>query len=212
MTHTLHRQLFQEDVKKDFVILSMAAQGFNNQGATPKLVQLLEILRKHNPNNYGDDSIGSIFTGITLEEMKKKASDHSYMDAVYTNFDDLIGVLKELKETDLGISVTVTGDREMILKALKIVGIKPNSIHFSLGIMGRKTRLPERDVLKICSLCGHGMIAPVRVRDIARKISAGKIGACEGAELLGNTCTCGIFNTEIAEEILQKMVQQGGPR
>lgn len=206
MTHTLHRQLFQEDVKKDFVILSMAAQGFNNQGATPKLVQLLEILRKHNPDNYGDDSIGSILTGITLEKMKEHASDHSYMDAVYTNIDDLVNVLKELKKADLGISVTVTGDRETILRALKIVGMKPNSIHLSLGIMGRKVRLPERDVLKICSLCGHGMIAPARVRDIARKISTGKIGAREGAELLGNTCTCGIFNTKVAEETLQKIV------
>ena len=212
MTHTLHRQLFQEDLQKDFVILSMAAQGFNNQGATPKLVQLLEILIKHNPDNYGDDSIGSIFTGITLEKMKEHAFDHSYMDAVYTNIDDLVDVLKELKEADLGISVTVTGDRETILRALKAVGIKPNSIHLSLGIMGRKERLPERDVLKICSLCGHGMIAPARVRDVARKIGSGKIGVRKGAELLGNTCTCGIFNTKVAAEILQKMVQQGGSR
>ena len=117
MTHTLHRQLFQEDVKKDFVILSMAAQGFNDREAAPKLVQLLGILIKHNPVNYGDDSTGSIYTGITLEDMKRKASDHSYMDAVYNNIDNLISVLKELKEADLGISVTVTGDKEMIVKA-----------------------------------------------------------------------------------------------
>ena len=73
--------------------------------------------------------------------------------------------------------------------------------------MGQKERLPEKEVLKICSLCGHGMIAPARVREIARKIGTGKIGARKGAELLGDTCTCGIFNIKMAEEILQKMVQ-----
>ena len=206
MTHTLHRQLFQDDLNKDFVILSMAAQGFNDQGATPKLVKLLEILRKHNPDNYGDDSLGSILTGVTLEEMKNNASDHSYMDAVYTNLDDLISVLKELKKADLGISVTVTGDRKIILRVLNIVGLKPDSIHLSLGIRGRKERLPEKDVLKICSLCGHGMVTPERVKDIVKKIRDGKMGVREGSVLLGSTCTCGIFNTKLAEEILQKMV------
>lgn len=212
MTHTLHRQVFHEDLKEDFVILSMAAQGFNDQGATAKLIQLLEILTKHNPVNYADDSTGSIYTGFTLEAMKEKASDHSYMDAVYISIKDLFSLLQELKEADLGISVTVTGDWEVILKALKKLKLKPNAIHLSLGIMGRKERLPEKDVLEICSLCGHGMIAPARVRDIVNKISLGKIGVRKGAELLGGTCTCGIFNIKIAEKLLQKMVQQGGTR
>ncbi len=204
MTHTLHRQLFQEEeLKKDFVILSMAAQGFNDKGAAPKLVKILEILRKYNPDNYGDDSIGSILTGITFEKMKENASDHSYMDAVYTNVDDLISVLKELKEANLGISVTVTGDRETILRVLNTVGLKPNSIHLSLGIKGKKERLLEKDILKVCSLCGHGMVAPERVREIIKKIRAGKIGVHDGALLLGSTCTCGIFNTKITEEILK---------
>ena len=49
MTHTLHRSGTVESLKNDYVILVMPAQGFNNEGAAPKMRGVLEIILNHNP-------------------------------------------------------------------------------------------------------------------------------------------------------------------
>ena len=41
MTHTLHRQGVS-GLDKEFILLSMAAQGFNDQGAAAKLKEVLQ--------------------------------------------------------------------------------------------------------------------------------------------------------------------------
>jgi len=201
MTHTLHRQGVS-GLDKEFILLSMAAQGFNDQGAAAKLKEVLSIVIKCGPVNFADDNHGGLFTGLNEEKVKDLMTDKAYIGAVFEGEDKVKKVLRLLKERDLGMSVTITGDRDRIFSILDDVGLEPNAIHLSLGIFGKKESLPSKQIMEICTMCGHGMVSPNKVNEILKKIKKGKINSTEGAKTLAKTCTCGIFNVDRAARIL----------
>jgi hypothetical protein len=205
MTHTLHRQGVS-GLDKEFILLSMAAQGFNDQGAAVKLKEVLSIVIKCGPVNFADDNHGGLFTGIDEEKVKDLMTDKAYIGAVFEGEDKVKKVLRLLKERDLGMSVTITGDRDRIFSILDDVGLEPNAIHLSLGIFGKKESLPSKQIMEICTMCGHGMVSPNKVNEILKKIKKGKINSTEGAKTLAKTCTCGIFNVNRAARILNSIL------
>ncbi|MFA7573033.1 MAG: hypothetical protein WCY24_04890, partial [Lutispora sp.] len=85
MTHTLHRFRQDGDKTEEFVLLSMAAQGFNDKNAAEKLLKVLDIVISENPSNFGDDAQGGIYTGKTIDKIKEDMNDKAYIGAAFSS-------------------------------------------------------------------------------------------------------------------------------
>lgn len=205
MTHTLHRAGEMKSLEKDYVVLSMAAQKFNDRGARKKLAETLRILAKYDPVNLADDNQGGVYTGKTVEELLDNMSDKAYIGAVFTDEVTLEKALRELKEASLGMSVVVSGPFERVFAVARRVGLKPHTVHMSLGVFGSVDLLPKKDVLEITTMCGHGMVTPRCVEKTVKKVEKGKIDSLQAAKDLAGSCTCGIFNVDRVAQIIEKL-------
>lgn len=204
MTHTLHRFRQDGDKTEEFVLLSMAAQGFNDKNAAEKLLKVLDIVISENPSNFGDDAQGGIYTGKTIDKIKEDMNDKAYIGAAFPSKEQMESVLRKLKEADLGMSVVVTGDFKKVFEMIRKVGLKPDTVNMSLGIFGNKQLLPSDEVLEITTMCGHGMVCPDHVKHVLNRVKKGLMSPEKGAEELAKPCTCGIFNVDRASEILSR--------
>jgi hypothetical protein len=204
MTHTLHRIESDAIPEKDFVILCMASQKFNDQGAGEKLKKIFNLLLDLNPDNIADDNLGGIYTGETPETILNHMNDKAYVGVAFSEEEKLKEALRRLKEADLGMSVVVSGNVEVVFKLLKEVGLKPHTVNLSLGTFGKTEILPKKEVLEITCMCGHGMVSAKHVETAMRKVKSKKISAAEGGKDLAHSCTCGIFNPQRAEKLIEK--------
>lgn len=210
MTHTLHRTHHVPGGPADIIVFSMAARGFNHEGAGPRLAEVFKVLLKYEPTNAGDDNHGGVLTGLTAEEIVARANDKAYMAGVFENDSDAENALLELKERDLGMSVVVTGNRERVCRMLERVGLKPHTVNLSIGYFGKTELLPEPEVLDITTLCGHGMVCTDHVRHVMAEVRAGKMSAVEGAKDLARPCTCAMFNPARAAHVLDVICHRKG--
>jgi hypothetical protein len=204
MTHTLHRIESDAIPEKDFVILCMASQKFNDQGAGEKLKKIFNLLLDLTPDNIADDNLGGIYTGETPETILNHMNDKAYVGVAFSEEEKLKEALRRLKEADLGMSVVVSGNVEVVFKLLKEVGLKPHTVNMSLGTFGKTEILPKKEVLEITCMCGHGMVSAKHVETAMRKVKSKKISAAEGGKDLAHSCTCGIFNPQRAEKLIEK--------
>ena len=205
MTHTLHRKE-NDAIGKDFVILSMASQKFNDKGAAEKLKKVFKLLLDLKPDNIADDNLGGIFTGETPETILNHMNDKAYVGVAFSEEDKLKEALRRLKEADLGMSVVVSGNFEIVFRILKEVDLKPNTVNMSLGTFGKTEILPKKEVLEVNCMCGHGMVSARHVETVSRKVKAKKMTLEEGGRELARSCTCGVFNPRRAEKIIKKQM------
>jgi len=192
MTHSLHRLGTESDLKEDYVILAMVARGYNdnNPEARDKLIRIGEILEQHNPTNMIIKPAWKVSTVI---------------QGVFDNEKDVKDVLKVLKKEDLRVSIVVSGLISEITQVLKDIDLKPHTMHLSLGIFGKKDKLPSEEILELTTMCGHHCISPQSVENYVNLIKKGKISVERAAEKLAKPCVCGIFNPKRAEMILKKL-------
>ncbi|OGP74731.1 MAG: hypothetical protein A2V86_06860 [Deltaproteobacteria bacterium RBG_16_49_23] len=205
MTHTLHRQGSLEDLRKDFVVFSMACQSVNAKGSVPKIQKVFEIIEKYNPINFGDVKTGNIFKA-TKEAMKENLKENSYIHFVFTDRETVGKVLRDLKDADIGLSVVVSGVVNEIDQLCKQAGLKMHTVEFSGGIYGKTERLPEGPILEITTMCGHGLIASNLVRYLVEQVRKGKKKVEEAAVELAKQCQCGVFNPKRAEQLLLRLI------
>ena len=201
MTHTLHRQGEVESLEKDYVVMVMAAQKFNDSGSSEKIKKAVEILAKYGPVNLGGEG-GGIYTGKTKGELLDYTTDKTYAEAVYTSKETLEKVLKDLKEASLGMSVVVSGLIDQVFPFVRSLGIKPHTVNLSLGVFGPKRLLPEKDIVEVTTMCGHDMVTHRCVERAEKDILKGKKTAFEAAQDLARSCSCGVFNVQRASELL----------
>ena len=192
MTHSLHRIGRESDLKEDYVILAMVARGHNDTypEAREKLIKIGEILEHHNPTNMIIKPAWKVSTVI---------------QGAFENKKDVKDVLKVLKKEDLGVSIVVSGLVSEITQVLKDIDLKPHTIHLSLGVFGKKERLPSEEILELTTMCGHHCISPQSVENYVNLIKKGKISVEKAAEKLAKPCVCGIFNPKRATKILRKL-------
>jgi len=192
MTHSLHRLGTESDLKEDYVILAMVARGYNdnNPEAREKLIKIGEILEQHNPTNMIIKPAWKVSTVI---------------QGSFGNVKDVKDVLKVLKKKDLGVSIVVSGLISEITPVLKDIDLKPHTIHLSLGIFGKKDKLPSEEILELTMMCGHHCISPQSVENYVNLIKRGKISIEKAAEKLAKPCVCGIFNPNRAKMLLKKL-------
>lgn len=205
MTHTLHREGTLDNLRGDFVVFSMSAKTVNAEGSGEKIRKFFKSLEKYNAVNYGDMKTGNMLNS-ERDTIYEGIKDTSIVHFVFTEKETVGKVLDELKEADLGISVVVSGLVEATEQLCNEVGLKMHTVEFSGGIHGKLDLLPERAVLEITTMCGHGMVAGNLVREIVKQIKKGKKTLQEASLDLAKPCQCGVFNPKRAEELLKKIL------
>jgi hypothetical protein len=211
MSHTLHRRGSEQSFRKDFVLFAMAAKGVNEVGSSQKLKRFLEIVRACGPVNMGDMKTGNSLI-VAPETVIDRAQDTSIVHGVFDDRDKLIRAMKALSEADLGISVIVTGLLEEVGECCRDAGVKPHTCETSLGIWGRKERLPDEDVLRLSTMCGHGQVPFNLIEKAIEGVKSGRCTTREAAEDLARPCQCGVFNPTRAAEALDEIICLWGVR
>lgn len=205
MSHTLHRYgPEKKDLEGDYIVFAIAAQTVNAKGISPEFKVFEEITKKYNPVNYGDMKTGNIFN-VGDEAITEGYRDNTIVHAVYTDLDSVAAVLDELSKAQLNVSIVVSGLLEETAECCHKAGIAPHTVEYSLGIWGQTERLPDEDVLRISTMCGHGMLSFNLIKSLAEKVKKGSITPKAAAEKLAGLCHCGVFNPARAELIFKKM-------
>ncbi len=205
MTHSLHRTGSKESLGRDFVFIVRGAKGFNldGEGVGEKMRVVGEILSHTGPSNMGSPDLGTnIASGTTVDQMIDSSPSAKGLYCVFSSRDKARKALKELKDADLGISVTISGLIDDVFAMGRELGIVPHTVNLSLGVYGRTDLLPNQEVLDLTTMCGHGMVPAGLATKYLEEVRAGKIPAKECSRRMGAACICGIFNLDRAEEIL----------
>ena len=207
MTHTLHRVANLEDFKEDYVILVMPAKGINNdENIAEKLKKFLGIFERHNPVNLGGIGIGHLYDSKAEQIIDNVYSELPMVHGVFSNREDLVAALKDIKDEDMGISIIVSGLVDSVDCCAKEAGLKRHSVNYSLGIWGDKARLPDEKYLEITSMCGHAMISVNLIKKMINDVKKGIKTIEQAAAELAKPCVCGIFNAEKAQKILEELI------
>lgn len=210
MTNTLHRQGAPGTLKNDFVIFAHTAKGINREGSASKLREFMRICLRHKPVNIGDGKQGNIYQDdIDIEELICNQRDASGATAVFTDLDTLQKVIEDLIRADLGLSINVSGLLEEVKTCCRRAGIQRHSAEHSLGFWGAKDRLPERHILEINTMCGHGMVSFNFIRKLIELVKLRRVTPGKAARIMAKCCECGAFNPARAQVLMEK-VRQGG--
>ena len=206
MSHSLHRRGSMESLRHDYLLLVTAASGINSANSKEKLRRVLDLVWEIGPINTGSNEVGTILSGVSVEEIKAGFTEVPRVRCVFDSEEKMREIIGRLIEMDLGISVTVSGPRAEVEKMCRDFGIKPHSANFSLDIWGRREKLPPEEILEFITMCGHGMTSKALVVDTIERVKAGKMTPEEGAVRMGSPCVCGFFNPTRAIMALEKYV------
>jgi len=205
MSHTLHRYGISEaDLQDDFVVFAIAAQTVNAKGINPEFKVFEEIVTKYNPVNYGDMRTGNKFN-VGMDVVNASYKDNSIVHAVFTDEDTVAKALKDLADANLNVSIVVSGLTEHTAECCHKAGIAPHTVNHSMGIWGKTERLPSEDVLRVSTMCGHGMISFNLIKDLSNKVAKGSMTSQQAAEKLAGLCHCGVFNPVRAARVIEKI-------
>jgi hypothetical protein len=225
MTHTNHRRGSRESLSRDFVILSMieptsGAQRSYGGPLEERVRRFLEICGRHGPvalaarargrrlrylKGWTEEMNSGVHRASTLEEvMRCEEIEGGVGHAVYTDREAVIEVLRELREADLGLSIVVSGVFDEVFKACRRAGLKPHTVNMSLGTWGKVELLPDETILELCTMCGHAMISRKLAETMIERVAAGTMTPEAAAVELGKQCTCNVFNTVRALEIINR--------
>ncbi len=228
MTHTNHRRGSRESLEEDYVILFMLdpptkAQHTYGGPLKNRVKKLLSICEKYDPvalsAKSGDERLryykwweprldSGEHIGATLERVGAcdELLDEGLGHAVYTSKEAVEGVLAELKEADLGISIVVSGIFDEVFDSCKNDGMKPHTANMSLGTWGKTELLPEGPILEMATMCGHGMVSPKLINALIDRVKKGRMTKEEAAVEMAKQCTCTIFNPERAAKIIDEII------
>lgn len=229
MTHTNHRRGSRESLQGDYVLLFMLdpptkAQHTYGGPLKNRVKKLLSICEKYHPValsaksgeerlryykwweprlNSGEHIVSTLEKVGACDELLDEGLGH----AVYTTKEAVEGVIAELKEADLGISLVVSGIFDEVFDCCKRVGMKPHTANMSLGTWGKTELLPEDQVLEIETMCGHGMVSPKLITSLIDRVKKGKMTKEDAAVEMAKQCTCTIFNPVRAAELIEKAIK-----
>lgn len=209
MTNTLHRRGTPASLQNDYIIFCTVAKGINSKGSGPKIQEFIRICLKYNPVNMGDGYMGNILQeDVGAQKFLADRADGEGAAAVFTELDTLQKVIGELIQANLGISINISGLLEEVQACCRKAGMERHSLEHSLGVWGAKDRLPEREILEVNTLCGHGMVSFNLIRKMVEYVRLRKLTARKAANIMAKCCECGAFNPVGAEQLLEKMVKK----
>jgi len=221
MTNTLHRFQKPDDPKDDYVVFALTSRGINDAGAQQKLRDFLLAALKYNPVNIaGGARKGPMFRPekdlnplklyvkgrkeyISPEQLISEMNSPGMALVVFDKKQNTEWFLKEVREMDLGLSVNVSSLVEDIREMAPRTGVQPHSINYALGFRGDLYRLPERQVLALTTLCGHGLISSNFAKKMIDRVREKRVTPEKAAGYMAKFCVCGAFNTSRAIRILR---------
>ena len=124
--------------------------------------------------------------------------------AVFDDVTKVEALLKDLKAADLGLSVNISGLADEARACCKRAGITRHSIEYSLGFHGDLNQLPDRHVLELSTMCGHGMLSHNFARKMIDMVRENRRTPQRAATTMARFCTCGIFNLARAIRVLEQ--------
>jgi hypothetical protein len=202
MTHTLHRQGTLENLAHDYPMLTIRAKGYNDESSW-RMRKVLEIASRYPIVNFGDIKNGSSMTTTMEAILTSSDQNPSILHMVFTSKEDVARFMTDLKKADLGISVVVSGLFEEIFQCCSKAGVTPHTANYSLGIFGRKEKLPPEETLQIATMCGHSLVPGGLIKKLAEDVKKGKTTPEKAAEKLARNCLCGVFNPKRAAKLLE---------
>jgi hypothetical protein len=203
MTHTLLRTGDIESQKEEFCWLVHQTKGANDANCVEKALEYIAVVELVGGDNWGDKKTGSVLK-VGAQLIKENLKDNSHIGGVFSSREKTVEFIRKIIAKDLGLSVIISGVLPEIAQICSEVGIVPNSANFSLGIWGRKEKLPDEKTLSITTMCGHHTVPRKYVEFIEKKVDAGIISPEEGAQQLASFCYCGMFNPVRCADILSK--------
>jgi hypothetical protein len=219
MTNTLHRFGDPETQRDDYIVFAMSSKGINHEGAAEKLQAFLRLARKHAPVNMGHATKGGMYrpssdltpfahwsrpTGADPEVVVKGIEEPSTVAAVFDDVANVEAFLKDLKAANLGISINISSLAEEANACCKRAGITRHSIEYSLGFHGDLNQLPDRHVLELSTMCGHGMVSHSFARKMIDLVRENRRTPQQAATAMARFCACGIFNLTRAIRLLEQ--------
>jgi hypothetical protein len=218
VTNTLHRYGDAESFRDDYVIFAIPCKGKNDEGAVEKLRAFLRLCARHNPVNVGNSDSGSYRPSGELDPSvhwkRTLEPDHASViagvhrsatvAAVFASREDAEACLRELIEADLGLSVNVSTSLEGARQVAMTCGIKRHSVEYSLGFADPHDRLPDGQILRLSTMCGHGMVSSSMARKMLDMVREGRRTPEEAAVTLARFCPCGAYNPVRASRVFQE--------
>lgn len=222
MTHSNHRRGDKESLLGDWIVFTSGAGRIKDRNLHKKQI---EILMKHNPvgvatSTFDEEKItrlryikdwnksknSGIFKSSTLEEIKSH-KDLGAGSAVYTNYEDVKEVLKELKDADLGFSIIYSGIFDKVFEACQYAKTGPHTVNMSAETFGNLKLLPEPRILEITTMCGHHMISQYLVKHLLTQVKMRRMSAHDAAIEMAKQCTCNFCNVVRAEKLIKTYVE-----
>lgn len=219
MTNTLHRYGDADSFRDDYVVFAIASRGKNDIDSVPKLKRFLQIALQFKPVNLGDARHG----GALRPSSSMNPSSHWNRDirpdfeaviagldttttaaAVFDNRPAAEDFVKAVKEADLGLSVNISTSIEGAEQCCDAAHQCRHSVGYSLGFEGKTDRLPSEDVLKLATMCGHGMVSASLAKKMIDWVKEGRRTPEQAVSYLARFCSCGVFNPARGKRILEE--------
>jgi len=124
--------------------------------------------------------------------------------AVFDNLEAAEACTKAVREADLGLSINISTSIAGAQECCKAAGICRHSAGYSLGFEGKTEYLPNSDVLKIATMCGHGMISTSLAKKMIDWVKEGRRTPEEASAVLARFCSCGVFNPSRSRRLLDE--------
>ena len=219
MTNTLHRYGDSESFYDDYIVFASPSNGNNDAGSIPKLKAFLEMALPFDPVNIGDPAHGGALrpsmelTTIANWHRDTKPDFRKVIDgidepasvaAVFDNQQAAEKFLEAVVEADLGLSVNISTSVEGAQQCCRYAGITRHSVGYSLGFEGATEKLPNTQLLKLTTMCGHGMISVSLAKKMVDWVKEGRRTPAEAVTYLARFCSCGIFNPTRAKRVLEE--------
>jgi hypothetical protein len=217
MTNTLHRYGTAQTLEDDYIVFAMAARGINDHNSTEKFRRFVKIASRHRPVNLGDATQGGVFRPskklnplahwLRKDErdppaLARAVEGPTVISAVFDNPESTVAFLRDIKDADLGLSINISALTDRADELARQAGIIRHSVEYSLGFFGALDMLPDRRILQISTMCGHGMVSFGFTQKMLDWVKEGRRTPEETARYMARFCTCGIFNTTRAARIL----------
>jgi hypothetical protein len=166
-----------------------------------KIKETLSVIHRHHPVNMGGLRVGNMCKCSEEDIISRSADYVSTFNGVFDDPDVVKEVLRDIRRSQIGLSVVVSGLYEETEKIAQELGICPHTVNFSLGVWGKKELLPPEPILEVTTMCGHGLISRYLVEDAIDKVAKGAEPG-KVAKDIGKICHCAIFNIARARQIL----------
>jgi len=219
MTHSLHRFGSYDDLTGDYIVFAMPARGLNDSDSVRTEKAFLQLALRHSPVNIGDAKKGGWYqpqkklgpmvhwhrdTSPDPQKVIDDVDSTGIVAAVFDSYEKMKAFVQELQTLDLGVSINISALADRAADCCGECHVTRHSVEYSLGFQGRTELLPEKDVLELSTMCGHGTISFGLASKMIERVRTGRKTPEEAARCLARFCVCSIFNPARAEKILMR--------